>query len=102
MKKKKPGIRIDLVKMWRTNVADILSILHYTRADLAKALGTSRQTVSNIFNNPDYYMTAVQFLGSIYGLRELIDQSDRDERLKNVATSLLHDLDWEYLNHGFH
>ena len=102
MKRKKPGIRTDLVKLWRTNVADILQILHYTQADLAEAIGLSRQSVSKLFNDSEYRMTAVQFLGSIYGIEELINESDRDERFKTIALSLLDDLDKEYKQHGLH
>lgn len=98
----KPGIRIELSQLWRKNVIEIMSIMHFTQADVAEKMGMTRQSISNMLNRPDFHLTAVQLLGTLQGLNEMIAESDADERIKKLAYEFVNEINEDYLRKGLH
>ncbi len=99
---KKPGIRTDLVAIWRQNIRNIFDVMHFTQADLATKMDRSRVSISNMMSNKDFHLTAIQFLGTMRGIKEMIDETDANERKKELAMEFWKDIDDEYLKNGLH
>ena len=98
----KQGIRIELSKLWRKNVDEIRSIMHFTQNDISEKFGVTRQSISTWLTRPDFHLTAVQFLGSLHGIREMINESEADERNKKLAYEYLEEIESEYEKNGLH
>lgn len=99
---KKPGIRVDLVAIWQRNVRNIFDVMHFTQADLAKKMDRTRTSISNMMSNKEFHLTAIQFLGTMRGIKEMIDESDADERKKKLAMEFWKDINDDYLKNGLH
>lgn len=99
---KKKGIRVELVELWRRNVRIIFDVMHFTQTDLADKMGRTRTSISTMMTREDLHMTAIQFLGSLRGLEEMIWESDADELSKALALSYLDEIDKDYLEKGLH
>ena len=101
MKDQKEGIRIDLVKLWRTNTWIIVHLLGYKTSDLAKKVDVSRQLITTLFNNKYYRMTGIQFLGLMEGMRELMDEK-RNLPEYEKAMKFYMEIKEEYTKNGLH
>lgn len=94
------GIRIELSKLWRRNVLKIMHVMHFTQVDLGIKCNHTRQAISNMLNRDDYHLTGIQFLGTIHALKEMIEESNRDNRNKLLASEYLEEIQQEYLKKG--
>ena len=99
---KKPGIRENLVKLFRKNVDDIFCVMRFTQADLANQLNLSRVSVNKMISNKDHYLSVVQFLGSLQGIKEMIEESDADDRKKRLAMEYWKEIHDNYLEGGLY
>lgn len=98
----KSGIRIGLSKLWRKNFTEIMGIMHFTQKDIGKKMGVTRQAVSNMLTRADFHLTVVQFLGTVHGIQEMIDESDADERNKKLAHEYLKEINDNFREKGLH
>lgn len=87
-------INKELYDLWLKNTKLILGITGYTQADLAKKCGISRQAISAIMNDRnECHITVIQYLATIFVLREMIEEAEIDHRIKTVAMDF-----WRELN----
>ena len=75
----------SLYKLWSQNVRIIMAITKSTWTDLAKISGVSRQAIYNMLNRKDSCLSVIQFLGFMWCVREMIENSVSEKELKNLA-----------------
>lgn len=97
---KKPGIRRDLVVIWRNNMKEIMRIMNFTQADLAKKMDRTRQSICIMMSNQEFHLTAIQFLGTMQGMNEMIEESDADDGKKRLAMDYWNMINDVYLRNG--
>lgn len=99
---KKPGIRRDLVVIWRNNMKEIMRIMNFTQADLAEKMDRTRQSFCNMMSNQEFHLTAIQFLCTMQGVNEMIEESDADDGKKRLAMDYWNMINNVYLKNGLH
>jgi len=55
-----------------------------------------------MMSNKDFHMTAIQFLGTMQGIKEMIEESDDDERKKKLSMEFWNEINNDYLEKGLH
>ncbi len=94
------GIREELAILWQRNVQMILCIANFRHEDLGDMIGVSRQTISTMLRRDDHHLTGIQFLGTMQGLRYMIEAWSADDRLKNLVLDLYSEIDNNYKEKG--
>ena len=68
-------VRKELRDLWYKNLKEILKLLMLTQTDLAKEIGSSRQTVVKFLNRDDEHLTGMHFLATMHAILKLIDDA---------------------------
>ena len=98
--KGKNEIREELAILWQRNVHMILNIANFRHEELGKMVGVKRQTINTMLNRDDHHLTGIQFLGTMQGLKRMIEVWSADERLKNLVLDLYEEIDNNYKEKG--
>jgi len=97
----KPGIRYDLVVLWRKNVRGILDILGCSQGELAKACGICRSSITLLLTNREHRLTGIQFLGTMHALDRIIETSvDASWQARSLARDLWNQVNNEWKGSG--
>ena len=96
----KKGIRVELSRIWRRNVIHILDRMDILHQELAERCGLKRSSITTMLTREDYHLTGIQFLATMYVIRQMIAEADLPNPDKRELLDCLNEIENDYQANG--